>query len=114
MAGAGNAAGVYSDLGGVSERHHGDAHSDSRARSDNAESRWQECFRGEPNAAVAWAAAARGGPDLQRPANQRGGASDTNGRLADEGVATGARGAEPGATAIADSAAGRQFAASFA
>ena len=34
--------------------------------------------------------------------------------VADESFAAGARGAEPGATAIADSAAGRKFAARFA
>src|SRR2546421_12552606 len=38
MAGADDAAGVYSGVGGVFERDHGDAHCDSRARSDHAES----------------------------------------------------------------------------
>src|ERR1700730_11406760 len=114
MAGAGDAAGVYSGVGGVSERDHGDAHCDSRARSDDAKPCGQKCFGGEPDAAIARAGAARGGPDLQRPAHQRGGAANTDGGPADEGIAAGARGAEPGSAAIADSAAGRKFAARFA
>ncbi len=69
MAGADDAAGVYSGVGGVFERDHGDADCDSWARSDDAEPRGEECFRSEPDAAVARAAAAGGGPDLQRPAD---------------------------------------------
>src|SRR5260370_29252084 len=114
MAGAGDPAGVHSGVGGVSERDHGDAHRDSRARSDDAESRGQKCFRGEPDAAVARAGAARGGPDLQRPAHQRGDTADADVGAADESVTAGARGVEPGSAAIADSSAGRQFAARFA
>src|SRR5437016_3295024 len=113
MAGADDAAGVYSGVGGVLERDYGDAHCDSRARSDDAEPCGQDCFRGEPHAAVARIGPARGGPDLQRPTHQCGGAADTDVGLADESVAAGARGAEPGAAAIADSAARRQFAAGF-
>src|ERR1700686_2235645 len=113
MAGAGDAAGVHPGVGGVSERDHGEAHRDSRTGSNHAESRGQKCFRGEPDAAIARTGVARGGPNLQRPAHQRGGAANTDVGPADESVATGACGAEPGSAAIANSAAGRQFAARF-
>src|SRR5260370_15428573 len=113
MAGPNNAAGVYSGVGGVFDRNYGDAHGDSGARSDHAESCGSECCRSEPDTAVARAGAARRGPDLQRPADQRGGTADTAVGLADESVAAGACGAEPGAAAIADSAARGQFAPSF-
>src|SRR5260370_25634472 len=63
MARPGDAAGVHSGVGGVSERDHGDAHRDSRARSDHAESGGQECLRGQPDAAVTRTVAARGGPN---------------------------------------------------
>src|ERR1700682_2604862 len=114
MAGPDYVAGVHSGVGGVFERDHGDAHCDSRARGNDAESRGHECFRGEQDAAVARAGTARGRPDLQRPTHQRGGAADADVGLADESIAAGARSTEPGAAAIADSAAGRQFAARFA
>src|SRR5882762_721181 len=64
MARADDAAGVYSGVGGVSERDHGDAHRDSWARSDHAKSCGHKCFRSEPDTTVAGAGAARGGPDL--------------------------------------------------
>src|SRR5437899_7987882 len=114
MAGTDNAAGVHPCVGGVSERDHGDARGDSRAGSNHAKPRGEERFGGEPDAAVAGTAAARGGQDLQRPADQRGGAAVSAFGAADEGVAAGTRRAEPGAAATADSAAGRQFAARFA
>src|SRR5436190_17860953 len=113
MAGTDDAAGVYPGVGGVFERDHGDADCDSRSRSDDAEPGGQKCFGGEPDAAIARASTARGGPDLQRPAHQRGGAADTDVGPADESVAAGACGAQPGAAAIANTAAGRQFAARF-
>src|SRR5260370_41862764 len=64
MAGADDAAGVYFGVGSVSERDYGDAHCDSRARSDHAESCGHQCFGGEQNASITGAAAARGGQSL--------------------------------------------------
>src|SRR6266478_4366081 len=87
MAEPGDAAGVYSGVGGVSERDHGDAHCDSRARSDHAESCRDKCCGGKQDAAVARVGAARGGPNLQRPAYQRSGAADADVRTIDESVA---------------------------
>ncbi len=46
MAEPDDAAGVYSGVGSVSERDHGDAHCDSRAGSDHAESCREKCCRG--------------------------------------------------------------------
>src|SRR6266481_8711843 len=57
MAGPADAAGVHSGVGGVSERDHGDAHCDSRARSEHAERRGHKCFGSEPDTAVARAGA---------------------------------------------------------
>src|SRR6267142_6468359 len=62
MASADDVAGVHSSIGGVFERDHGDAHCDSRARSDNAESRGEKRFRSEPDAAIARAGIASGRP----------------------------------------------------
>src|SRR2546430_15176671 len=60
MAGAADTAGVHSGVGGVSKRDYGNAHCDSRTRSDDAESSGFKCFRSEPDTAVARAGAARG------------------------------------------------------
>src|SRR6266403_685332 len=114
MAEPDDAAGVYPGVGSVFERDYGDEDCDSRARSDDAEPGGEKCFGGEPDAAVARAGVAGGRPDLQRPADQCRGAADADFGVADESVAAGARSAEPGAAAIADSAAGGEFAASLA
>src|SRR6266853_3368670 len=86
MAGADDVAGVHSSIGGVFERDHGDAHCDSRARSDNAESGGEKRFRSEPDAAIARAGIASGRPDLQRSADQCGGEADADFGLGDESV----------------------------
>src|SRR5260370_35884258 len=104
MAGADDAAGVHPDIGGIFERDHGDAHSNSRTGSDYAEPRREERFGGEPDAAVARTGAAGGGPDLQRPTAQRGGAAVPAVGTPDESVAAGARGGQPWTMAPAHSA----------
>src|SRR2546429_3592535 len=53
MAGTADAAGVHSGVSGVSKRNYGNAHCDSRTRSDDVESRGFKCFRSEPETAVA-------------------------------------------------------------
>src|SRR5438093_13621869 len=60
MAGAADTAGVHSGVGGVSKRDYGNAHCDSRARSDDAESSGFKRFGSEPSTAPARAGAAGG------------------------------------------------------
>src|ERR1700676_2800076 len=107
-------SGVYSGFGGVFERDHGDARGDSRTRSVHAESGGKERGGGEPVAAVEGIGVAGGGPVVQRFADQPGGAADAAAGDADEGVAAGACGAEPGTEATGDSFAGRNHAAGVA
>ena len=52
-----------------------------------------------------------GGPGVQRFADQRGSEADAVSGNADEGVATGTCGAEPGAAGVGDSTAGGKYAA---
>src|SRR5258708_12439563 len=106
-------SGVHPGVGGVFERDHGNACGDSRAGSDHAEPRGQECFGGEPDAAVAGSVATRGGPNLQRPTDQRSGAADAALGTVAGGVAAGARGTEPGTAPTPDSPAGPQFSSAF-
>src|SRR5882672_2390526 len=106
MAAAHAAAGVYSGVGGLSERDHRDAHCDPRARSEHAEPGWQKCSGREQRIAFARAGAARGGPHIQRAADQYGGAANSFSWIADESFAASACGVEPGPAATADPSSG--------
>src|SRR5271165_1096297 len=110
MAGPDHVSGVHPGLGSVLECDHRNENRDSRARSVHAQSRGKKCERGEPSAALEGINSEGGGPCVQRSADQRGGETDTATRNADEGVATGARGAEPWTAGIRDSAARREYA----
>src|ERR1700758_2516568 len=102
-------SGVYSGFGGVFERDYGDARGHSRPRSFHAQPGGEKCDGSEPITAVKGTGVAGGGPGVQRFADQPGGATDAAAGDADEGVPTGARGAEFGTEAAGDSLAGKKY-----
>ncbi len=56
--------GIYSGVSGLFKRYYSDANRDSRARNDDAQSRWKKCWGSGASVAVEGIAAKRGGSRL--------------------------------------------------